>query len=220
MNDARWTTEALRLFHRYQLEIVEAWGLCPWAEPARRMNRMRERVMLQTDTGTARSVATMAELALDETVEVAVLIYPRLGLAMQPFERFVATLREDDARTHPLGAIPFAMAAFHPDARLDASHAERLIPYLRRTPDPTIQIVRTSVLDRVRGSAPQGTSFVNFATFDITAVAQPPLRERIARANLARVESSGAAALTECLDDIRRDRERTYAALTEGMIPA
>ena len=134
MDDARWTSEAIRLFRRYQLEIVEAWGLCPWAEPARRMNRMRDgRVMLlQTDetTGTARSVATMAELALDETVEVAVLIYPRLGLAMQPFERFVATLREDDARTHPLGAIPFAMAAFHPDARLDQRPTpERLIPY-------------------------------------------------------------------------------------------
>ena len=207
MSDARWREEALRLFRRYRHEIVEAYGLCPWARDA----RMAEHVLLQEDDAVGPSLETLAKLAkLD--IEVAVLVYPRVGLELAAFERFVSRLRDADAKIHPLGTIPFAMAAFHPDAAYDASDPERLIPFLRRTPDPTIQVVRSSVLDRVRGGAPQGTSFVSVASLNLDVVVQPPLRERIARTNAARVKATREA-FERVLEDIRLDRQRTYAAL-------
>ena len=205
--------ECLRLFRRYQLEIVEAYALCPWAEPARRTGTMRERVLVQTGEDVAPTLDALGDLDAEAKLEVAVLIYPRIGLGHQAFERFVTAVRDADAKEHALGAIPFAMAAFHPDAPIDLASPERLIPFLRRTPDPTIQIVRSAVLERVRGSAPQGTSFVDPATFDFTTAAQPPLRERIARANLARVQACGIEKVEAALGDIRRDRDATYARL-------
>jgi hypothetical protein len=39
-----WTREATRLFRRYEREIVQAYNLCPWAEPARRAGKVRERI--------------------------------------------------------------------------------------------------------------------------------------------------------------------------------
>ena len=190
--DADWTTEALRLFHRYEEEVVLTYGLCPWAEPSRRNGTMRERVLLQTDESTKPSLAALASLDADESAEVAVLIYPRIGLGFTAFERFVASVRDEDAPMHPLGGIPFAMAAFHPDARADRSTAERLIPFLRRTPDPTIQIVRSAVLERVRSGAPQGTSFVDPATFDIAQTPQLPLQSASRRATSRRWKPSAS----------------------------
>ncbi len=210
-----WTREATRLFRRYELEIVEAYGLCPWSVPARRAGKVRERILLQTNADVTPSIETMAELAKEPAVEVAVLIYPRIGLTPSELDGFVARVRDADAQTHPLGAIPFAMAAFHPHAPVNQTHPERLIPFLRRTPDPTIQIVRLSVLDRVRSGAPQGTSFVSAASFDLNVPVQPPLRERIARANLDTVGAVGIEEVTRRLDDIRRDRDVTYARLND-----
>ena len=209
-----WTTEALRLFRRYETEIVQRYGLCPWADPARRSGAMRERVLLQTDGTVRASLDALRALDEDAGVEVAVLIYPRIGLGLEGFERFVGAVRDADAKAHPLGRIPFAMAVFHPDARADTSGPERLIPFLRRTPDPTIQVVRSSVLERVRSGAPQGTSFVSLASLDFSATPQPPLRERIARSNLARVTAEGLAEVTRRLDAIRDDRAATYRGLT------
>jgi hypothetical protein len=214
---AEWTREATRLFRRYEREIVEAYGFCPWSTPARRAGKVRERILLQTDADVTPSIEAMAELAKEAVVEVAVLIYPRMTLTPPELDAFVATVRNVDAAIHPLGAIPFAMAAFHPHSPIDRVQPERLIPFLRRTPDPTIQIVRSSALDRVRSGTPQGTSFVNAGTLDLAALVQPPppLRERIARANLEKVDAVGIDEVARRLDDIRRDRDATYARLSE-----
>ncbi len=211
--------EALRVYARYQVEIVEACGLCPWAERARLEGRVHPRVVLAAgeEEAHAASLAVIDALAPDETVEVALLIYPRLDLGRPPFDAFFARMRDADARRHPLGAIPFAMAAFHPSAPADTRQPERLIPFLRRTPDPTVQLVRESVLDRVRGRSPQGTEYVDVSALEaFLATAgppQPPLRERIARTNLATVERMGLEELTRRLEDIRRDRDEAYRAL-------
>ncbi|HEX4446201.1 MAG TPA: hypothetical protein VH044_05680, partial [Polyangiaceae bacterium] len=124
-------------------------------------------------------------------------------------------LRDADSRRHDLGAVPFVFAAFHPEAEPDTADPERLIPFLRRTPDPTLQVLRASVLDSIRSGASQGTQFLDMASLEavITGTVQPPLRERIARANLATAERIGITALRARLDDIRRDRDETYRAL-------
>ena len=61
-----WAREAVRLYRRYQLEIVEACGLCPWALRARLDGKVRERVLAQGDgTDVSTAVAAVHELVAD-----------------------------------------------------------------------------------------------------------------------------------------------------------
>lgn len=216
-DDAAWVREALRVHRRYQIEIVERCGLCPWAEAARLGGKVREHVLLQTDVAdVGPSLAAMEALAADRSVEVAFLVYPRLAVTRAGLEDFAAAVRDADARRHDLGKVPFVSAVFHPDAEPETDDPERLIPFLRRTPDPTFQLVRVAVLDSVRSLTSQGTQFVSLASFEAiqSGYAPVPLRERIARTNLATVQRMGVEAMRRALDDIRRDRDEAYARLT------
>jgi hypothetical protein len=216
--------EALRVYRRYAVEIVEAFGLCPWAARARQSGRVSERVLLQKSSDTAAALDCVSELAGDANVDIGLLIFPRLTLDPLAFEHFTALVRDRDAERHPLGAIPFAMAAFHPFAEADLSDAERLIPFLRKTPDPTIQLVRRSVLEKVRGKSAHGTGFVDEAALEaleaLSAVSadehdELPLRDRIAKTNYQTVLDRGLTTLRARLDDIRQDRTLAYARLGE-----
>lgn len=216
-NEEEWRREALRLYHRYEIEIVEACGLCPWAERARLEGLVLPRVILaEGEAAVAASVAVMEEIERAPRLEVALLVYPRCELGRVDFQSFMARVRQADEARHELGTVPFVMAAFHPDALADLSQPERLIPFLRRTPDPTIQLLRADVLDRVRGRASQGTQFVDLErieSFASESEAVAPLRERIARANLSTVERLGVEEMDRRLRDIQRDRDATYRAL-------
>jgi hypothetical protein len=214
-----WTREATRLHTRYSLEVVEACGFCPWALKARLEDRVRVAVLLEDDDALVDlSLAVIDSWAAEKDVEVGFLIYPRLPLPRVDFDRFTARVRSADTERYGLGEAPFAAAAFHPQAEPDVRHPERLIPFLRRTPDPCIQIVRTASLARVRGRAPDGTTFIDLAHFDpnLGEDVSPPLRERIARANFETVQRLGLDEVRGRLDAIRRDRETTYAALLAG----
>jgi hypothetical protein len=210
----RLEAEALRLYRRYEREIVQGLGLCPWAVRARREGHVAERVLLCAEPDVPATVAAVGALGADPKVHIGLLLFPRLVLARHTFQRFVSHVRDEAARQ---GDLTMAVAAFHPDAEPDPTTPERLVPFLRRTPDPTIQLVRTSVLDQVRGSQPHGTGYFDPATIDLGALmdAKPevPLHQRVAEANLARVREVGIEHVCALADDIRRDRDRTYAQL-------
>jgi hypothetical protein len=211
-----WVREAIRLHQRYAVEIVEHFGLCPWATRARLGNRLRVDVSLQTeDTDAGPPLAALGRWALDEGMEVGFLLFPRLPLTRADFDRFAAVVRAEDAKRHPLGAAPFAMVGFHPEASPSLEDPERLIPFLRRTPDPCIQVIRIAVLDRVRGSVPEGTQFMDMALLDAVATGTVELsvRDRVSRANLETARHVGVEELRRRMDDIRRDRDATYRKL-------
>ncbi len=211
--------EALRVYRRYAAEIVEAFGLCPWAERARRQGRVREVVLVGAEPVTLAGDATEAveRIARDASVEVGLLILPRSPHDLLGHQRFVARLREAHAGRTPEGQPPLAMAAFHPEAKADTRDPARLVPFVRRTPDPTVQLVRLSVLDRVRGGTPGGTGFIDPETVDLRTLLEAPerapLHERVAEANLRTIERVGVAHLSALLDAIRRDRDAAYARL-------
>ena len=208
--------EALRLNRRYVVEVVENYSLCPWAERARREGRVTERVFLQGISELhERSLEAIQELSERKEIEIGLFIYPLANLGRLDFEHFARVLRAEDQAQHEVGEVPFAIAAFHPDAQPVLSSAERLIPFLRRTPDPTLQLVRTTTLERTRG-VDEGTSFLDVelvSPFALKAPARPTVRERVAEANLATVERCGAAELERVFEDIKRDRDETYARL-------
>lgn len=207
--------EALRVYERYAVEVVERFDLCPWAARARRDGHVTERVILGENPHDLRpSLAVLSELETLPEVEVALLLYPELPVDRLSFEAFARELRTRDGERHEFGNGPFVMAAFHPDAQADLDDPERLIPFLRRTPDPTLQLVRRDVLERVRGRSPQGTAFVDVTLLSPQALAREEpvtLRERIARANLATVLAEGVATFERAFEAIRRDRSESYA---------
>lgn len=220
--DEALTRECLRVYRRYAVEIVEALDFCPYAERCRTEGRTREVVVLARELDLDLALAEVAPLAADERIEVALMIWPRVHAARLEFARFVERLRA--AHQASPGGLVMAMEGFHPDAEppagLDAEHAaQRLVPFVRRTPDPTIQLVRHAVLDRVRRATPSGTAFFDPATLDVSALlaapAQRPLHERIAVANHATVTRLGVDRVRAVLDDILRDRDASYGALGE-----
>jgi hypothetical protein len=209
--------ETRRLNERYVIEIVERFGLCPWADRARREGRVTTLVFDQTDPDLFDpTLAAMHALAPRTACDVALFIYPEIGLNRLDFEHFARKLRALDAARHPPGQIPFAMAAFHPDALPVLADPDRLVPFLRRTPDPTLQLVRESTLSRLRGDV-HGTSFYGPTVFVRNATGQPApepdVRERIARANYETVSRVGVETLEAVFDDILRDRDETRARL-------
>ncbi len=211
--------EALRVYRRYQREVVEGLNLCPWAERARLDGHVTERVLLQRDPDHAPSLQVIAELDAKPEIEIALLIFPQLPLELREFEHFVAGLREADEAQWPLGGVPFAAAAFHPRAVRGSDAPERLIPYIRRSPDPTIQLVRRTVLDRMRQGPAEGTHFIDINDFSFDDLPRPdqrPLRERIAKNNAATLIDLGFERFDALIEDILRDRDASYEKLGES----
>lgn len=213
------TREARRLSERYVSEVVQRFDLCPWAARSLREGRVKTLILLQdSPTHFEASLSAMADLGLDRDVEIGFLVFPRLALGRLDFEHFARQLRTLDADRHEVGAIPFAMAAFHPDAAPDTTDPERLIPFLRRTPDPTLQLVRYSALERVRGQFSQGTEYFDvqrLGTFGLPERRPATLREHVSKANWETVERVGLDEVRRVLDDLCRDREESYRALAE-----
>jgi hypothetical protein len=154
-------------------------------------------------------------MATDSNVDIGLLIYPRITPSREEWGRLVRALGNADEARWPTGEVPMAMAAFHPDAEADTSDPARLVPFIRRSPDPTIQLVRLETLRRLRGTEQAGTGYVDPAMLargefpDI--VTRVPLHERVAADNRDKVREVGVARIEEVLADIRADRERSYA---------
>ena len=204
--------ETLRLNRRYVVEVVERFGLCPWADRARREGHVTEVVFAQTDADLFEpSLTRMQELATHRTIDVALFIYPRMGLKRLDFEHFARRLRALDAERHEPGCIPFAIAAFHPDAAPVLTDPDRLVPFLRRTPDPTLQLVRETTLSKVRGEF-HGTSYYR-PELPQSPPPAPDVRDRIARTNHETVTKVGVEAFEAVFGDILRDRDETRARL-------
>lgn len=220
--DERLRAEAVRVYRRYAIEIVEAMDFCPWAAKARRDGVVRESVILERGEPLEAALAAAEAVAGDAAIEIGLLIFPRVTLDRLAFERFVGRVRELDATRRAPRPIPLAMAAFHPDAQADLASPARLTPFVRRTPDPTLQLVRQSTLDAVRRNEQAGTAFFDaakLAALDADAIeallepAPPPLHERVSRQNLQQVRALGVAEIERVLADIRADRDRSYAGL-------
>ncbi len=214
----RLEAEALRIYGRYQREFVEALGLCPWAVRAREDGKVTVEVLLEPADGLfAPTLDAVARIGANESVEVGLLVFPRSAATRQEHEAFVSAIRERDAELHD-GSPPMAMAAFHPNALADFSHPSRLVPFIRRSPDPVIQLIRRTSLEAVRKrTSDRGTAFLDPSEIDFGAMletkAQAPLHERVADKNRETLQAMGEAEAEAILAAIRSDRDASYARL-------
>jgi hypothetical protein len=194
--------EVRRLLDRYLVEIVEAHDLCPWARSARTGGELAVDILWGTPALEDWLASARALLARPAT-RVAMVVAPELAATPAGLRaiRDAVAVRMPDA----------GIAEFHPDAAFDAATPARLVPFLRRSPDPMLQLVPLELLDRVR-AYPAVVDLAAQAQI-LGGIADPPrgdVADTIAADNHARVLASEAQ-ITAVLDDIAADRRRSYA---------
>jgi hypothetical protein len=193
-------SRALSRNERYLGEFVEALELCPFARKCRETGRLDRRVFRGGRPGEATLEAVRElERTREEAVEVALLIYPEFTGGLVAFEEF----RDEVRKSLSL----FYCVAFHPDLPMDLSDANRAVSFLRRSPDPTLQLVRIATLERVRSGRPTGSFYMDAATLtpaELAALEESiSVSEQIARANLRTLRQQDPAALERLLADLR-----------------
>ncbi len=213
MSDAALEREARRIHERYQREIVEAFVFCPFATKAREDGATRAIVELHPEPSLEMALGHVHTLAARGQNEVAFLLFPRWKVERPALSRFVERLRS--AHQAEPGGLVMTMEGFHPDAPADVTTPGSLVPFLRRTADPSIQLTRLAVLERVRASTGGSTKYVDPGSIDLAALLAAPtarsLHERISEANHRTVLDHGPAAVERVYADIRRDRDESYA---------
>lgn len=149
--DPALAADALRLNDRFLAEVVERFGVCPFAERARSEGRVARWVSTQSILAAPEREALLTKIsgwADDVRIEIGLVVFPAFADGPAAFDALVARLRgEFEAR----GANAFVTATFHPELPYSTESPARLMPFFRRSPDPTMQLVRSSVLERVRG---------------------------------------------------------------------
>ena len=187
---------------RYIRDFVEALHICPYAKTCREAGKLHRRVV--ESTADAPRVMAEVEAMPEDSVEVALLIFPGAATGSEKsardFENFCASLRPD--------LRAFYCVAFHPDLPRDLADGHRAVQFIRRSPDPTIQMVRASVLRMVRGPNDGGTRVIPQA-HDLTleqllTIASPlSLADRIADANLKTLQREGPDRIEALLTSFR-----------------
>lgn len=214
--DSRLRAEAVRLFRRYAVEMVEGLSLCPWAHVSRRDGHVRETVVLEPDLSVERVLAAIDELSADPAVEIGIVLFPLVEADRATFERFVASVRAADEAVRRPSDQAWAMADFHPGAPAVLTPDGAFTNFVRRTPDPTIQLVRQSALARVRRGDNHGSGYFDVSLLTEHTVFPPveaPLHERVLDTNREQIEKTGLQEVAARFAAIRADRDASYAQI-------
>jgi len=179
---------ALARNDRYLAEFVESLNLCPFAKRCREDGKLHRAVLLvegdlpgtagfDAAAGALAEAIRRFELMSPESIEVGLVLLPALAPALahevegaRAFEQLVRETRERTEARHARGEAPFHCVAFHPHFREDLTDAHRAVRFIRRSPDPTVQLVRASVLQPLRrnGSISERIAEENFRTLNET----------------------------------------------------
>jgi len=194
---------ALARSDRYLRDFVEALRMCPFAKACREAGKLERRVLFpdsasgdeaEGHTGRAAVQAVLAELQMvPAQVEVALFIFPLAPTgsaeAAHAFEAFGRAVRDELPKPATFYCVPF-----HPDLPRDLRDAHRAVPFIRRSPDPTLQFVRIETLEAVRGDG--GDRYVDPSRLTPALLAalhvENSLSDRIAEENLQTIVREGA----------------------------
>ncbi|HEX4418330.1 MAG TPA: hypothetical protein VH165_10550 [Kofleriaceae bacterium] len=203
------SAEVHRILARYLVEVVERHELCPWARGARERGELAIGIVWGTpgvpggsDPLDAWLVEAERTLAMP-SVAVAMVVAPELAISRTE----LGALRDRLAARLPAAGI----AEFHPEAALDLATPARLVPFLRRSPDPMLQLVPLALLDAVRAAPPTAVRAHQAAMLGgHAAPPRPAPSARIAGANHA-TAAHAHAEIAATLDAIAADRRAGYA---------
>ena len=199
--------EVRRVLDRYLVEIVEHYDLCPWARTSRTGGELAVEILWGTPT-IDEWVAASARAFASADIRVAMLVAPQLTITRGALHE----VRDRVAKR----ADALGIAEFHPGATFDGQTPARLVPFLRRSPDPLLQCVPLALLDQVRGpplTVERSAQIAMLVRAGGIHAVKPPIADRIASANHARVSQAEFEAK---LAEIGQDRCEAYARLGIG----
>ena len=142
---------------RWQAELIEAFGICPYARRCREENRMMRDVLDATDADLP-EVLTAALVGLhrqplraEKQWEIALILCPAVTLDAGHFERLVRQSSDQAvAQVRNEGVDPqFVAVAFHPQLAYAPTDPYKLLGFWRRSPHPTVQLVHLPTLNRL-----------------------------------------------------------------------
>lgn len=196
--------EARRLHERYHRELIERFSVCPWAKPARADGRTRTHVVTDASCSPEELVPILSEWAADEAVDVAFVIAPRFVGPADAFADWATSIVQSHSDV-------FLTAPFYPTVP-DSSGS---IQFLRQTPDPTVQLVRRTRLEEIRAQDPPHYADIFTLNLRDLESVRPPraVAAAVIERNERTIERAGRVEIQRIFDDIREDRERTYAKL-------
>jgi len=194
--------------------VVLSFGLCPWAPSALEEGRVSIKPILglfQGKTGAkAAAGALMSELeSTPHHIELVLAPFPELDMTRPEFDEVARELRQLDREKN------FALAAFHPAPVENTTDPARAAMFLRRSPDPMIQVVRSSVLERISPGAGEGTTFVELGSIlrSLSIPAARSTRERVLEHNFSTLKRERNETFEALFELILADRRQNYARL-------
>ncbi len=194
--------EVRRLLDRYLVEVVETYGLCPWAKSARTSGEVSVKILWGVRPSVDEWVAAANDLMAIPTTRVAMILAPELSLTMTEFH----VEREQVGRRVETCGV----ADFHPDGELDTGTPSRLVSFLRRSPDPLMQFVPLKILDAIRAQTSMHVLSEQARALGGIAFNDPDdIGDEIAATNHKRALADGTE-IKRILDDIAADRRRSY----------
>ena len=159
---------------RYLREFIEALAICPYARSCRETGRLHREVLLHESLDQAAVAARIAELSepAHAEIEVGLLIFPCLRTSAYEFDRFVRGVqRSYQAQMTAQGRSGgYFVVAFHPELDMKLDNADVAVRFMRRSPDPTIQIVRPDAIARICGDRDREILSRNIAESGLRAV--------------------------------------------------
>jgi len=201
--------EARRIYFRYAVEVVEAFTFCPWARSAREAGRVECRVVLGARPAVEALLAEVLSAQARSHIDVTLLVLPECTVDRVELRHLTAALHARYEEASGRGKTALAIADFHPTAPLDMSSPDRLVPFIRKSPDPTLQLIRHAALDGAR-RGPEGTRAATLEMMLQGALKTEPAHARVAAANHRTLDREGSAAVLAVLEAIARDRAVSY----------
>ncbi|MBP6632373.1 MAG: hypothetical protein KBG28_26010 [Kofleriaceae bacterium] len=188
-----------RVLDRYIIEVVEGWGLCPWAAPARKAGELVIDLRWPPDDSDDAMVAVI-EGWLAAKVPIGLMVLPAA----------TTSPREHRAVRERLSArVPSVIIAdFHPEAGdTPPRNPAHLVHLLRRSPDRMLQVVPA---DHLAGLAPATTMMRADQAKVLGGHLDLPVdpRTRIAEDNWRTVGERGADVLLALLAELAAERAR------------
>lgn len=203
--------EARRIYFRYAVEIVEEFTFCPWARSAREAGRVQCNVVLGARPTLEALLAEVQAADGQAAIDVTLLVMPECELSRVELRRLTSALHARYEEASGRGRTAHAIADFHPTAPLDQTSPERLVPFIRRSPDPTLQLIKHAALESARRGPLDGTRAATLEMMLKGMLKDEPAHARIASANFRTLERVGSSPILAALEAIARDRRESYA---------
>lgn len=209
--------EAERLLGRYLQEVIEPFGLCPWAKATRARGELWIDIAMTTSLDVlATQVARFLAATEASGAVIGMIVFAGSGMSSRKLLELRDLLLAHAGVQEKLGAWPgVVIADFHPAAaEPDLRSPSRALPFIRRSPDPMLQLARRDVIEGVTRGGP------------VMVSPSEQLAALIGNAPLIGLSASDEIAarnhqtLTEKLGDVQaisdsiaRDRAATYERL-------